>query len=86
MSLFDHGKPEEFLLFVQNFQMSLAAMVTLETEARVQYLHTIACGEVLRQFELLSADVKNKETPLDVNYLLKVLVWYFFSCKFTFKK
>ena len=71
---------------MRNFQMSLAAMGTLETEAGVQYLHTIACGEVLRQFELLYVDVKNIETPLDVDYLLKILVWFFFPCKFTFKK
>ena len=76
MSLFDHGKPEEFLLFVENFQMSLAAMGTLETEAGVQYLHTIACGEVLRQFELLPAYMENTDTHLDVDYLMKVLAWY----------
>ena len=30
--LFDHVKPEEFLLFVRNFQMTMAATGTLETE------------------------------------------------------
>ena len=35
-------------------------------------------GEALRQFDLLSADVKNIETFLDVDYLLKGLAWYFF--------
>ena len=34
MSLFFHGEPEEFLLFVWNFQMTLAATVTVETEAK----------------------------------------------------
>ena len=29
MSLFDHGEPEEFFLFVQNFQITLAATGTL---------------------------------------------------------
>ena len=63
-------------LFVQNFQMTLAAKGTLETEAKVQYLCTLVCGEVLHQFDLLSADVKYIDTPLDVDYLLKGLAWY----------
>ena len=46
MFLFDHGKPEEFLLFVKNFQMNLAATGTLETEAKIQYLRTLVRGEV----------------------------------------
>ena len=41
MYLFYHGKPEEFLLFVQNFQMTLAATGTLETESKAHYLHTL---------------------------------------------
>ena len=36
MYLFDHGEPEEFLLFVQNFQTTLAVTGTLETESKVQ--------------------------------------------------
>ena len=60
MSLFDHGKPEELLLLVQNFQMTLAATGTLDIEAKVQYLCTLVRGEALCQFNLLSADVKNK--------------------------
>ena len=34
-------------------------------------------GESLRQFDLLYIDVKNTETYLDVDYLLKGLAWYF---------
>ena len=77
MSLFDHGDPKELLLFVQNFQMTLAATGTLETEAKVQYLCTLVHGKVLRQFDLVSADTKNTETRLDVDDLLKGLAWYF---------
>ena len=76
MSLFDYGKPEEFLLLVQNFQMNRASTGMLETEAKIQYLCTLVHGDALRQFDLLSADVKNTETPLDVNYIIKGLVWY----------
>ena len=45
-------------------------------EAKVQYLHTLVCGEVLHPFDLVSADAKNSETQLDVDYLLKGLAWY----------
>ena len=58
ISLFDHVEPEEFLLFVRNFQMTLAATGTLEPAAKVQYLHTLVRGEALCQFDLLCSDVK----------------------------
>ena len=58
MSLFDHGEPEEFLLFVQNFQMTFAATGTIETEEKVQYICTLVRVEALRQSDLVSADAK----------------------------
>ena len=58
MSLFDNGKPKEFLLFVRNFNMNLAASGTLEAGVKYQYLRTIVCGEALYQFDLLSDDVE----------------------------
>ena len=64
MSLFDHGDPEEFLLFMQNSQMTLAASGTLETEAKVQFLCILVRGEVLRQFDLVSADAKKYRNPI----------------------
>ena len=36
-------------------------------------------GEALRQFGLLSADVENTDTSLNVDYLLKGLAWYFLT-------
>ena len=77
MSLFDHVEAEEFLLFVQNFQMTLADMETFETEAKIQYTRTHVRGEALRQFDLVSADSKNTETLLDVDYLVRGLAWFF---------
>ena len=58
MSLFDHGKPEKFILFVTNFQTTLAATGTLQTEAKVQYFCTLVRGEELRQFDLFSDEVR----------------------------
>ena len=77
MSLFDHGKPEEFVLFVQSFQMNLAAIGMLETEAKVNYLCKLVCGGALCQFDLLYADVENTDTFLTVDYIPKGLAWYF---------
>ena len=72
MSLFDNGKPEKFLLFVRNFNMTLAASGTLKSGANFQYLCTIVCVEALRQFESLSANVEIAET-LDVYYIIRYL-------------
>ena len=63
MYLFGHGEPDEFLLFVRNFQKTLANTGTLEKESKVQYLCTIARGKLLRQFDLLSADVEIRTPP-----------------------
>ena len=43
MSLFDNGKPEEFLLFMCNFNMNLAESGTLNTGAEMQYLCILVC-------------------------------------------
>ena len=51
MFFFDHGEPEEFILFVQNFQMTLVATGTLETKAKFQYLCTLIYREALCQFD-----------------------------------
>ena len=76
MSLFDHGEPGEFLLFIYNFNMTLAATGTLDTDANIQYLCTLVHGEELHKFEMLSSDVENTET-LNVDYYIKVLALYF---------
>ena len=58
MYLFENGEPEEFLLFVRNFNMNLAASGTLEAGAKIQYLRTLFCGEALGKSDVLSADVE----------------------------
>ena len=44
MSLFGHVNPEEFLLLVFNFKMTLAASGTLATDTKVQYLRMLVRG------------------------------------------
>ena len=72
MSMFENGDPEEFLLFVLNFNMTLTASGTLEAITEVQYLCTLFRGEALRQFDLLSADVESTQT-LNVDDIIKGL-------------
>ena len=76
MDLFEHGNPEEFLLFICNFNMTLAVTGNLDMEAKIQYLCTLVRGEALRQFDLLSSDVENTET-LNVDYYIMCLALYF---------
>ena len=85
MCLFNNGKPEEFLLFVRNFNMTLVASGTLEAGAKYQYLSTLIRGEALRQFDSLSADVEIAET-LNVDYIIKGLAQYFFPVNFLSKR
>ena len=70
MSLFDHGKLEEFLLLVQNFNMTLATIGTQEADEDIQYLRKLVHGEALHQFDLLSSDMENTDTSLTVYYLI----------------
>ena len=76
MSLFDHGKPGEFLLFIRNFNMTLTATGTLEMDTKIQYICMLIRGGALHQFELLSADVESKE-KLNVDFYIRGLVLYF---------
>ena len=56
-ALFDNGNPEEFLLFVINFNMTLKVLGTLKAEAKIQYICMLVCGEALCQFVALSIEV-----------------------------
>ena len=65
ISLVDNGETEEFLLFVRNFNMTLAASGTLEAGTKTQHLCTLVRGEALLKFESLSADVESTQTLND---------------------
>ena len=84
-SLFENCDPEEFLLFVRNFNMTLAESDTLETGAKIQYIRALFHGEVLRHFDSLSDDVWSTES-LTVEYIIKGLELYQPPpCKFAIK-
>ena len=65
MSLFDNRDQEEFLLLTRNFKMTLAALGTLETGEKVQFLRTLVSGKVLCQFELLYYEVERWEVSCE---------------------
>ena len=85
MSLFDNGEPEEFLLFVRKFSITLVASGMLEAVAKYQYLCTIFRGELLRQFDSLSGGVEGTET-LNVDYIIRGLSQYLFHVNFMSKQ
>ena len=58
MALFENDKSGEFLLFFRNFNMTIEASGTLRDDAKIQYLCKLVCGEALRQFGILPAEVE----------------------------
>ena len=73
------------MLFICNFNMTLTASGTLEAGAKLQYVRTLVRREVLRWFDLLSADVESTET-LDVDYIIWGLAQYFYHVNFLSKQ
>ena len=55
MALFDNVEPEEFVLFVWNFNMEIKSSGTINDNTKLQYLRTLLHGESLFQFETLCA-------------------------------
>ena len=53
MDLFDYGKPDEFLLFVQIFNITIEASGTLESNPKLQYLSNVLHVEAPRYFDAL---------------------------------
>ena len=57
MALFDNGEPEEFLLFISNFNMTIKVSGTLNSGANIQYLRTLVRGWALIRFGTFYAEV-----------------------------
>ena len=85
MAFFDNGYPEEFLLFISNFNMALEVPVTLMDGAKVQYLCILVCGEVLRQFYTMS-DKVGVTNPENLTSIFLGLNTYFFLFMLYLKK
>ena len=76
MVLFDNIRPEEFLLFVENFKITLA-LGTVSDNVKIQYICVILCVEALLQFDTLCALVgSTTATPLN-GFILGLGVYFF---------
>ena len=76
MSLYDHGEPGEFLLFISIFNTNHAETRMLEMDTNILYLRKLFRGEALHHFDLFFSDVENIETQ-NVDYYTNSLAWYF---------
>ena len=75
-ALFENKNPEEFFLFVRNFNMTIDASGSMDMAENIQYLCTLVRGEALCQFDTLSADAESTN-PLTVEAINLVLDAYF---------
>ena len=57
MALSDNGGPEEFLLSIRKFKMTLKSSVTISANAKLQCLHNLLCGYSLSQFDNFCAQL-----------------------------
>ena len=69
MALFDNGKPEEFFLFVWNFQINLEASGIIVYSAKIQYLFTLLHGEALHRLNTFSVEVESKTIAHKTSFL-----------------
>ena len=78
MAFFNNDETEEFLLFISNFNITLAASGTLGKYVKVKHIHTLVRGEALRQFDLISSYMEGMN-PLKVETVILGLATYFFT-------
>ena len=76
MYFFDKGEPEEFLLFVRNFQMIIEYSGIIAARTNIQYLFTLLHGEALCQFNTLCNQVGITNTT-NLNQIILGLGTYF---------
>ena len=72
MALFDNGKPDAFLLFIQNFNMTIESSGMLRAGEKIQYIHTLVRGEALHQLDMLYAEVESA-SPENLTSIILVL-------------
>ena len=60
--MIDNGEPEELLLFVSNFQITLEASGTISDGTNIQYLHILVRGEASCQLDRFPIEVVSMTT------------------------
>ena len=76
MAVSDNGKPQEFLLFIFNLNITIKVSGTLNYGVKIQCFCTLVCGEALCQFYGLSAEVESV-SPESLTYIILGLDVYF---------
>ena len=51
MSTLEYSQPEEFLALLNNFRITIDETGTMSPPGQINYLHTMLCGEDLREFD-----------------------------------
>ena len=74
MAFFDNVNPEEFLLFIRNFQITLEVSGTLSAIANMHYLFMLICDELLFQINTLYVEVGSTT----ISHLNRIIGTYFF--------
>ena len=64
-------------MFIRNFNMNLEASGTLKADAKIQCLRTLVRVEVLRQFDVLSAEVESASLETLTTIILRLGTYYF---------
>ena len=57
MILLKNGEPEEFLIFIRDYQKALEATGAMSAIGRIRYLCTLLRGEALRNFNNISYSI-----------------------------
>ena len=74
----ENGEPENFLLFVQNFNITINASVMLASNKKLQYLRNLIHGEELSQYYNLCAQFRST-TMAHLNPFILGIGTYFFT-------
>ena len=76
IALFDYGELEVFILFQNNYQVTLKTSVSIAAGEKIQYLHTLLCGEAFCEFEIICEHIHNSNITR-LNHILLFLDTYF---------
>ena len=77
MVFFDNIEPQEFLMFIRNFNMTLKASGTLKSSAKIQCLCTLTRGEEVHHFDMLSSELGSATTENLTSVILGLGLYYF---------
>ena len=77
LALFDNGDPEEFLLFIRNFNMTIDASEKIVPSAKIKYFCMLVHEEDLCRFDMFSTEV-GSTTSENLKSIILGLGTYFF--------